>query len=84
MSIGHTFNSDILKLELPQHYGEYNPEEQWTSTLYAILEGASSCLGIDRNDINGCITYSDGKPAFILYDESEGGAGHVKRIGRRN
>lgn len=80
LSIGHTFNSDILKLELPQHYGEYNPEEQWTSTLYAILEGASSCLGIDRNDINGCITYSDGKPAFILYDESEGGAGHVKRI----
>lgn len=82
LSIGHTFNSDILKLSLPHHYDSYDQMEQWTSTLYAILEGASIHLGIDRADINGCITFDEGKPSMILYDESPGGAGHVKRIAK--
>lgn len=80
LSIGHTFNSDILKIELPQYNGEYDSTKQWISTLYAILEGASSCLDIDRGDINGCISYVNERLVFILYDESAGGAGHVKRI----
>ena len=42
MSIGHTFNSDILKLSLPQHDGNYEANDQWISTLYAMLEGAST------------------------------------------
>lgn len=82
LSIGHTFNSDILKLNLPHHYDTYNQMEQWTSTLYALLEGASIHLGIDRADINGCIVFDGGKPSMILYDESPGGAGHVKRIAK--
>lgn len=82
LSIGHTFNSDILKIELPQYNGEYDSTKQWISTLYAILEGASSCLDIDRGDINGCLSYVNEHLVFILYDESAGGAGHVKRIAR--
>jgi ATP-dependent helicase YprA (DUF1998 family)/predicted RNA-binding protein YlxR (DUF448 family) len=81
LSLGHSFNSDILRIELP-HYNnkEYSFEQQWTSVLYAILEGASIYLDIDRNDINGCIDYEHGNKALILYDESAGGAGNVKRI----
>ena len=80
LSIGHTFNSDILKISLPHHNGEYDVSDQWISVLYAMLEGASSYLGIDRNDINGCVSYEDDRPVFILFDEAAGGAGHVKRV----
>lgn len=82
-SLGHKFNSDILKLEIPLiHFEE---EEKWpgdkeSSVLYAILEGASDILGIDRNDINGCIDYTGNGTVLILFDEATGGAGHVKRI----
>ena len=80
LSLGHTFNSDILKIYLPYHKGNYDPFDQCISTLYAMLEGASIHLGIDRADINGCVSYENGKAVFILYDESAGGAGHVKMI----
>lgn len=80
LSLGHEFNSDILRIELPLYLGAYDMPIQWTSVLYSILEGASLYLGIDRNDINGCLDYEHGNFALILYDESPGGAGHVKRI----
>lgn len=80
LSLGHEFNSDILRIELPHYFGAYDMPIQWTSVLYSILEGASEYLGIDRNDINGCLDYEHGAFALILYDESPGGAGHVKRI----
>ena len=82
VSLGHTFNSDILKITLPHFGGNYSRKTQLTSTLYAILEGASEHLEIDRDDINGCISYENGTYVLILYDESAGGAGHVKRIAR--
>ena len=52
------------------------------SFLYAILDGASEALGLRRQDIDGTI-YPQGSgqsPAFILYDNVPGGAGHVLRI----
>ena len=81
LSLGHSFNSDILKIELPHHpHAKYSFEQQWYSLLYALLEGASCFLDIDRNDINGCLNYENGNTSIILYDESAGGAGNVKRI----
>ncbi len=80
LSLGHEFNSDILRIELPHYFGAFDMQVQWTSVLYSILEGASEFLSIDRNDINGCLDYEHGNFALILYDESPGGAGHVKRI----
>jgi hypothetical protein len=56
------------------------------SVLYAILEGLSKELDIERTDIKGCLHKIKwegcGKPIYsiILYDAVAGGAGHVRRI----
>ena len=80
VSLGHTFISDILKIEPPHFSGSYGQLVQMKSFLYALLEGASDYLEIDRSDINGCIAYESNKTVLVLYDEAAGGAGHVKRI----
>ena len=57
----------------------------WSSLLYAVLEGASEALGIDRQDLDGCLYPYAGDPlmpAVILFDNVPGGAGHVRRIGQ--
>lgn len=80
-ALGHIFASDILRLEFPaRHVSPVKDKDQWTTLLYALLEGASDALGISRDDINGCIDKSEGHQILILFDESPGGAGHVKRI----
>jgi ATP-dependent helicase YprA (DUF1998 family) len=48
------------------------------------LQGASEVLGIERDDIDGCLyPYGDRNlpPAIVLFDSIPGGAGHVRRIG---
>ena len=54
------------------------------SVLYALLEGLSREMGIERTDIKGCLFYTsvDGCMIFsvVLYDAVAGGAGHVRRI----
>lgn len=80
-ALGHIFASDVLRLEFPMKYvTPIEGKDQWTTLLYAILEGASDSLGIAREDINGCLDRSGGHPVVILFDETPGGAGHVKRI----
>ena len=80
-ALGHIFTSDILWFEFPtRHVGLLEGKDQWTTLLYAILEGASDALGISRDDINGFIDRSGNHPVVILFDEAPGGAGHVKRI----
>lgn len=80
-ALGHIFASDVLRLEFPLKYVKpIEGKDQWTTILYAILEGASDSLGIAREDINGCIDRSGHHPVIILFDETPGGAGHVKRI----
>lgn len=82
VSLGHDFSTDILRIELPIQYGKYDllGKNKWKSLLYAILEGASDALGIARSDINGCLDEDSGQNVLILFDESAGGAGHVKQI----
>jgi len=83
-ALGHMFLSDVLKLKFPDKiFGSsrlLEEKDQWSTLLYAILEGASDVLGISRGDINGCVDWSEGYPMIILFDEASGGAGHVKRI----
>lgn len=81
LSLGHEFETDILKIEFMKkretNYGF------WLSLLYAIIEGACLGLGIERNDIDGCLYPIDGnisRFALIIYDDVPGGAGHVRRI----
>jgi ATP-dependent helicase YprA (DUF1998 family) len=80
-ALGHVLISDILRLEFPIGYVKQVPDhDQWSTLLYALLEGASDALGISGDDINGCLDRSGIHPVIILFDEAAGGAGHVKRI----
>jgi len=79
--LGHEFKSDIIKL----HFEGYSLDDEsfWISILYAIIEGVSEALEIDRQDLDGCLYPTTGdptSPTLILYDNVPGGAGHVHRI----
>ena len=51
------------------------------SSLYALLEGISNALDIERRDIDGLIILDEiGNYNMIIYDNVPGGAGHVKRL----
>lgn len=77
--LGHRFMTDILEIKTTLQRSD------WVgvySLLYALLEGASEVLGVQRDDIEGTI-FPQGPgepPTLILYDDVPGGAGHVKRI----
>jgi hypothetical protein len=82
--LGHEFLSDVLELRFVAPR-PYDPENSlWWSLTYALLQGASDTLGIERSDIDGCL-YPYGEknlpPAIVLFDSIPGGAGHVRRIG---
>lgn len=83
-ALAYRFQTDILSLrfETPELF-EY---DQAISLLYGILEGTSKALGIERNDISGCINWvwnfgtKRANYSFIFYDNTPGGAGHVRRM----
>ena len=56
------------------------------SVVYALLNAMSDVLGIDINDISGCLkgVYNQQKAAvdyaIVLFDTVAGGAGHVRRL----
>jgi len=56
----------------------------WLSLAYAILQGASRALQIERRDIEGLLfpepAGAKWRQSIVLYDKVPGGAGHVKRI----
>ena len=80
--LSHDFKTDVVKITFVQeNAGE---KETMLSVLYALLEGLSREMGIERTDIKGCLfrTYEDGLLVYsvILYDAVAGGAGHVRRL----
>lgn len=78
--LGHEYLTDILKLEFVGY--SCNDESFWLSLLYALLDGLSTALGINRDDLDGVLYPGRGtlsEPALILFDNVPGGAGHVKR-----
>ena len=76
--LGHNFNTDVLLIELPMIK---ESDVDLPSLLYALIEGASVSLDIDRRELGGAIWgYSDTKISLVIYDTVPGGAGHVKKI----
>ena len=63
-----------------------NPEDMsfWLSLKYALLQGASRALQIERRDIDGVLFPEElrqqWQQTIVLYDNVPGGAGHVKRV----
>ena len=74
--LGHRFMTDVLELQI-DHLFENRAEIY--SFLYAVLDGVSKALGVQRDDIAGTVYYREDGPAFIIYDNVPGGAGHVER-----
>lgn len=80
--LSHDFKTDVAKITFAtQEAADINV---MLSVLYALLEGLSREMGIERTDIKGCLFYTsvDGCIIFsvVLYDAVAGGAGHVRRI----
>jgi ATP-dependent helicase YprA (DUF1998 family)/predicted RNA-binding Zn-ribbon protein involved in translation (DUF1610 family) len=79
--LGHEFKTDVLQIRFE---GYANGDLGfWHSLLYALLEGASQSLEIDRQDLDGVLYPYAGdltRPAIVLFDDVPGGAGHVRRI----
>jgi superfamily II DNA/RNA helicase len=80
--LSHDFKTDVAKLTFAT--AEAADHDTMLSVLYALLEGLSREMGIERTDIKGCLfrTAAEGTMVYsvILYDAVAGGAGHVRRI----
>lgn len=81
--LGHEFMSDVMEMtfhHLPIPQG-VTSDSFWISLLYGLLEGTSSCLGIDRDDIDGCLYYrGSSHPSIIIFDNVPGGAGYTREM----
>lgn len=82
-SLGHTFRTDVMLLSIDRSLGR----DESITILYALLEGCSKYYDIERDDIDGCISYQSYAAeggnvgtTFVLFDSVPGGAGNVKRI----
>lgn len=83
-SIGHDFQTDVVLIKFAD-CDTANPDVAWT-ILYSLLEGLSKVMAIDRNELSGCLQWyqdvgaSSGKFAFVLFDNTPGGAGYVRQL----
>ena len=79
MHLGHTFHTDVLAIGMPFPAAE--SQSGRLSLLYALLEGASTALGISRDDLDGVVFGQSPLPQVLIYDNVPGGAGYARRIG---
>lgn len=83
-SLGHEFTTDVAMLRF-NDIDVSNSNEAWT-ILYSLLEGLSRSMSIDRNELSGClswyrdINHPNGNYAFVLFDNTPGGAGYVRQL----
>lgn len=82
-ALNHIYKTDVVVID----FQEYNSDEAtMISVVYALLNAMSDVLGIDINDISGCLkgVYNQQKAAvdyaIVLFDTVAGGAGHVRRL----
>ena len=78
----HVFKTDVVHLTF--FTLEARNYRVMISVLYALLEGLSIALDIERTDIKGCLRKTEYKGqmiySIVLYDAVAGGAGHVRRM----
>jgi hypothetical protein len=85
--LGHNFQTDVARLTIPSL--EVHGKEDYAvalSFLYALLEGISIALQIERKDIDGLLEFNSECSSYdvLIYDNVPGGAGHVKRLVNEN
>jgi hypothetical protein len=95
--LGHRFKSDTLHLRFQNVEGLSVPgagdKSFWRSLTYALLEGASLALQIERRDLDGLVSpfaiasLGDSEENFsqeiVLFDSVPGGAGHVRQVSEK-
>ncbi len=77
-SLGYTFKTDVVIIDFPDHV--INNWEKGLSILYAVLRAMCIYLNIEENDIAGCLQMINGSYCLVIFDNTPGGSGHVKRI----
>ncbi len=87
------FDTDYFEI-IPEYINdeiniELKNDEFWLSVLYALIEGCSRYLEIERRELDGLVRGRRNKngqmiKGFILIDSVPGGAGHVKNLARLN
>jgi ATP-dependent helicase YprA (DUF1998 family) len=82
-SLAHRYETDILEITFDWLSFTRSDIATWRSALYALLEGASDCLDINRDDIDGTLYPKPaGQVALVIFDAVPGGAGGAVRIAR--
>jgi ATP-dependent helicase YprA (DUF1998 family) len=82
-SLAHRYETDILEITFDPVAAPGLSFSEWRAVLYALLEGASDCLDIARDDIDGTLFPKAGrKTSLVLFDAVPGGAGGALRIAR--
>lgn len=80
--LSHDFKTDVVQIRFLD--GQTKDLSLMLSVMYALLEGLSQAMGIERNDIQGCLHLESTSIGLIytliLYDAVAGGAGHVRRM----
>ncbi|MFI3249854.1 MAG: DEAD/DEAH box helicase [Eubacteriales bacterium] len=80
--LSHDFKTDVVKLTFLSE--KANRDSLMFSVLFAVLEGISRELGVERTDLKGCLFKTKTTVgmiySLILYDGVPGGAGHVRRL----
>lgn len=77
-SLAHPFETDIADLTLPVRNVDRGA---WQSAMYALLEGASQALGINRDDIDGTLySHRGAQPGVVIFDTVPGGAGNALQV----
>ena len=89
ITLGFDQQTDTLHLEFTPtetvKIPDYDNSAFWLSLKYAIINGASKALQIERTDLGGTLypkRMQDGsiRQTIVLYDNVPGGAGYVKQI----
>lgn len=83
-SLGYRFETDVFQLSFPDLPLEMTEDGAAVSVLYALLRGIVNTLDLENDDISGCLQSirenGTRSVAFIFYDTTPGGAGHVRRL----
>lgn len=77
LDLGHEFQTDVVVLRFVDKNFEDN--EAW-SVLYSMLEGLSKYIPVNRTEISGCLYWYENSRAFVLFDNTPGGAGYVRQL----
>ena len=84
--LSHDFKTDVAMITFQDNSA--SDLNTMLSVLYAMLEGLSQQMSIERSDIKGCLYRVSSTYglifALILYDAVAGGAGHVRRLVTQN